>query len=205
MTDILFPCEHCAKNVAIGDESLGKAFRCPDCGNTIQAPEPAIVFTCASCGCSLSAPDELRGKALLCPNCGEETEIPQNTTIPCPDCGVQLELSDEDHAALEGQAVDCPECGAGVTIPRRPKLEAPAGAAPEQGLPSGFAHKTLRIDKIVESIPQAGSLQKGVCPYCSSRVEKRTDHSYACQRCGRLIKTVPLAMRAARDSRRHRR
>ena len=197
MTDILFQCTECDKHVAVADVFIGKRFQCPDCRARIESPEPSIVFPCPACHSRLAAPDPLRGEAYLCPNCGEEIDIPENTTVACPACGVNMELDDDYYAELEGKTINCPECEVPVGIPARPRKPAPLAAGSR--LPSGFGHKTIRLDELIEGIPQAESLKDGICPYCANKIHQMGNQQFVCRTCGRLIKTVRPAVRRAAE------
>jgi DNA-directed RNA polymerase subunit RPC12/RpoP len=195
VTDILFQCPECEKHVAVGDAFIGTRFLCPDCSARLEAPEPRIVFSCPACHSRMAAPDPLRGEAYLCPNCGEEIDIPENTTVTCQGCGVNMELDDEYYAELEGKAIDCPECETAVAIPTRPR--APVSSTSASKLPSGFGHKTIRLDELIEGIPQAKPLEEGRCPYCANKIHQMSNQQFVCRTCGRLIKTVRPAIRRA--------
>ena len=54
-------------------------------------------------------------------------------------------------------------------------------------LPSDFGSETVRIDEIVDSLPQEVQLRRGRCPYCKRPIWRMGTNSFACNNCGRLI------------------
>jgi transcription initiation factor IIE alpha subunit len=189
--DILFTCEACGKHCCVGDRAVGKQFPCPDCGKSVQAPEPALVFPCPHCKTSFSAPDALGGSGFLCPACEEHFDIPVTSILVCTACGVNMELDEAFYAELERRRLECPECGESLPVLPRPRIKK-AGRAH----PPGFGHKTLRLDTILESIPQADQLREGICPFCGHVVEQYNDKSYTCSHCSRQITmTAPTIKR----------
>lgn len=181
--DILFQCGSCGKHCCVGEKAVGKQFPCPDCGEAVTAPEPVLVFPCPSCGTTCSCLESLGGTGFRCPSCEEKIPIPLASVLVCSACGVNMELENEFYAELEGRKLECPECGQSLPVPPRPRVK----KATANGHPPGFGHKTLRLDTILESIPQANQLRDGHCPFCGHTVEQYNDKSYTCSHCSRQI------------------
>jgi len=191
--DVLFECANCGKHCCVGEQAVGKQFPCPDCGEAVRAPEPVLVFPCPSCGTICSTTEALGGTGFLCPACEEEMQIPVSSILVCASCGINMELDDDFYSELEGRKLECPECGESLAVPARPSLQEKADAAPH---PPGFGHKTLRLDTMLESIPQADQLRDGHCPFCGHPVEQYNAKSYTCSHCSRQITmTAPTVKR----------
>jgi len=108
---------------------------------------------------------------------------------------VNIELDDGLFDELQGEMVDCPECGNRVPVPAKPVAKPGAAKGPEQKLPKGFKNKTVRLDEIIDSIPQAQHVREGHCPYCGKETEQRDDAHYVCRTCGRMIHIVKSKVR----------
>jgi DNA-directed RNA polymerase subunit RPC12/RpoP len=190
--DILFECSNCGKHCCVGANAVGKKFPCPDCGKIVLAPEPALVFPCPACGTVCSSPEALAGTSFLCPACDEKMSIPETSVLVCAACGVNMELDTDFYDELDGRKLECPDCGESLPVPARPRVKR-AHPGPH---PPGFGHKTLRLDTILESIPQADQLRDGNCPFCGHAVEEYGTKSYTCSHCSRQITmTAPTIKR----------
>jgi len=199
MIDILFQCSACGKHMCVTGKLVGKHFRCPECEAKVQAPDSTFVFHCAHCFTEFAAANDLKSTNCLCPNCEEVIAIPACTTLRCGECSVLIEIDDDDYLEFEGKSVLCPECGEDIVVPAKPhesELTVPRGSI--RNMPPGFGNKTLRLDEIIDNIPQADQLKKGRCPYCGRPIWKMDAKSFACRNCGRLIQAVtPLVSRSA--------
>ncbi len=103
-----------------------------------------------------------------------------------------MELDTEFYAELEGRKLECPECSESMSVPARPRVQ----KASDNSHPPGFGNKTLRLDTILESIPQANQLREGNCPFCGHAVEQYGAKSYTCSHCSRQITmTTPTIKR----------
>lgn len=195
MADVLFQCSKCSKHMCADESRIGRKFHCPDCANLVTVPPPAIVFSCAACLDHFAAADDLRGTDFLCPGCHAVMHIPECTVIVCPQCAVNIELDDELFQELQGGMAECPECGNTVPVP--PKTIAGHGSTggPDKNLPKGFGSKTVRLDEIIDSIPQAQHVKEGHCPYCGKETEQRDETTYICRQCGRMIHIVKSKVR----------
>jgi DNA-directed RNA polymerase subunit RPC12/RpoP len=139
-----------------------------------------------------STPEALAGTGFLCPACEKNMQIPLSSVLVCPACGVNMELENDFYTELEGRKLECPECGNRFPVPARPRVQKPGA----NGHPPGFGHKTLRLDTILESIPQADQLRGGHCPFCGHPVEQYNSRSYTCSNCLRQITmTAPTIKR----------
>ena len=211
MSDILFRCEHCLQGLAIEDGYSGANLGCPYCTSIVTVPSTCTWFACASCGCELSAGHDTAGDVFGCPNCGIRLSVPENLTIRCKSCSIYLELNNEFRAEFGGQVVECPECGGEVSVPEAEKKAtagselSKAGASIQQaspGEPSGeLMQKTMKLDEILENIPQSRSIEKGNCPYCAQPLRSLQDNAYLCKRCNKVIRTVKQGARAAKSGR----
>ena len=77
MSNVLFKCDSCSKNLSVNDTAVGRTFSCPACNNQVVVPEPEIIFNCPSCNVELSAPNSLMGKNFNCPSCENEFGVPR--------------------------------------------------------------------------------------------------------------------------------
>jgi predicted RNA-binding Zn-ribbon protein involved in translation (DUF1610 family) len=189
--DILFACGACGKHCCVGEKAVGRQFPCPQCGGNVTAPEPSLVFPCPECGAVCATTRSMSSAEFLCPACEDPMEIPDTSILSCTGCGVNMELEDAFYSELEGTAIECPECGETLMVPLRPRIrKAAAGAHPP-----GFGHKTLRLDTILEGIPQANQLRNGHCPFCGHAVEQYSEKSYTCSHCSRKITMTAPAIR----------
>jgi DNA-directed RNA polymerase subunit RPC12/RpoP len=190
MSDLVFKCSVCSKNLAVNVSLLGRRFICPECRTKIHAPTPALVFPCPACGCELAAPEKLAMQDFECPNCEQKIVIPEVCVVSCPSCNVNVELEMEYFAELAGSEMDCPECGGKVAIEPLPGtiLEVGEPESDDTLLPKGFGHKTMKLDNLITGIPQAQRLDIGICPYCSSKVHALHGNSYVCKSCGRIMR-----------------
>lgn len=75
MTDIYFKCE-CGKRLAVDESGMGRIVHCPDCGNELLIPTPAIKWICPQCGTPLLAPEEMGGESVQCVACKANVSVP---------------------------------------------------------------------------------------------------------------------------------
>ena len=191
MVEILFQCAECSTHMCVTGTLAGRHFRCPECENKVQAPNTTFVFHCPKCLTEFSSANDMKNTSCRCPNCEEVILIPQCTTLRCRECAVLIEIDDENYLEFEGKSVLCPECGADIEVPARPHESELADQNGSGGnMPPGFGNKTLRLDEIIDNIPQAEQLKKGRCPYCGRPIWKMDEKSFACRNCGRLIQPV---------------
>ncbi len=195
MADVLFQCGKCSKHMCVNASRIGKRFHCPDCASLVVVPPPAIVFPCPGCREPFAVADDLRETDFLCPSCEAVMHIPARTVVACPHCSVNIELDEDLFGELQGQAIDCPECGNTVAVPAMPAAAPGTAAAAARKLPDGFKNKTVRLDEIIDSIPQAQHVREGHCPYCGNETEQRDNASYVCRKCGRMIHIVKSKVR----------
>ena len=80
MSDLLFRCSNCDKDLAVSMASMGKKFSCPRCKIKVTAPECKMVLPCdcPACGSGLFAVKELAGESLQCPNCAAQVLVPSS-------------------------------------------------------------------------------------------------------------------------------
>ena len=119
MSDILFKCQNCQKNLSVDVSGAGNNYNCPDCQNTVTAPSPAYSFQCINCNESYVSSEEYRGQEFLCPNCSLPVTAPRtggNAWISCPSCksNIEIEGTAQDWS---GQTVECPDCHKIITMP----------------------------------------------------------------------------------------
>lgn len=190
MSDLLFKCSVCSKNLAVNVTLLGRRFICPECQTKIHAPKPTVVFKCPECGCDLAAPEKLVMQDFECPNCEQKIVVPDLSMLSCTSCGVEIELERDYYTELGGTDLECPECGEQIAVPPLPQSsrEVSGRDSEDTVLPKGFGHKTMKLDNLIKGIPQAERLNVGACPYCSSKVHVLHGSSYVCKSCGRIMR-----------------
>src|SRR5260221_150451 len=97
MDRISFSCPGCAAKLGVDSALRGRTITCPKCKNKAPVPafevveEPApsppppppppapvelLRFPCSKCGAKLRVSPELTGRAVPCPKCGENTLVP---------------------------------------------------------------------------------------------------------------------------------
>jgi predicted RNA-binding Zn-ribbon protein involved in translation (DUF1610 family) len=87
--EIHFDCSTCGQSVAVGVETAGQEFRCPECGEQLVVPGSAadgaaapqrvgdeIVFSCTTCGQPIAVDVSGAGQEVRCPECGEHLTVP---------------------------------------------------------------------------------------------------------------------------------
>jgi DNA-directed RNA polymerase subunit RPC12/RpoP len=117
--------------------------------------------------------------------------------LRCSTCRTNLEIDDDLYGDLAGKSVACPQCNADISIPPLETESASRKTAPSAapkgattGLPDGFARKTMKLDEMLENIPQAKALEEGKCPYCGTALNKMHDRAFLCKNCGRVIRMI---------------
>ncbi len=90
------------------ETAVGKTVQCPDCGQSVVVPSPAIQWNCQTCGHEMAAPEELEGQKVQCTECLNHVTVPvimralkHRDSPKCPDCG----------ADISSDAVICVNCG----------------------------------------------------------------------------------------------
>ena len=86
-------------------------------------------FKCPQCGQMVEADESARGQVAACPHCGKGIIVPRNgiqskstitTSVTCPVCGTKYEVDKKDV----GQSIVCETCGKSFAIrPRTAKLD----------------------------------------------------------------------------------
>jgi DNA-directed RNA polymerase subunit RPC12/RpoP len=128
MSDILFTCPKCSKNLAMDDIGAGKTIKCPDCQALIIAPNPTIFFSCASCACDLSAPAELNGQVRDCPNCRKEVLVTAKKSVcplVCPHCLTDLQIDKDALDDLNETTIQCIKCNAVISLSENESIDIP--------------------------------------------------------------------------------
>jgi len=189
--DLLFKCSICGKSLAVDVSLLGRRFICPECQNKIHAPPANIIFRCPECYCELCAPGKLAMQDFECPNCTSAITIPELSTVRCNNCGLVAEIEPDYFRDVAGQEIECPECHESIPVPELPRPSRQNREDREEiALPRGFGRKTMKLDDLISSIPQAQRLDVGVCPYCGQKVHVLGGNSYVCKSCGRIMRMV---------------
>ena len=128
MSEVIFKCPSCSKNLCAGDTLIGRSFNCPTCQNKVTLPEPDFSFNCPSCNNELSSQKSMVGETFDCPSCEQGFTIPSSgrlftqllkqktISITCPSCSVELELENSYYKEMEGKTIDCPECNKAIPI-----------------------------------------------------------------------------------------
>jgi DNA-directed RNA polymerase subunit RPC12/RpoP len=80
MSEIIFRCPECSKNLSIDEAGEGVAVPCADCGKPVTVPPPVLAFRCPSCRKSLLASEEVKGGPFQCPECKVEVLVPRDET-----------------------------------------------------------------------------------------------------------------------------
>ncbi len=122
MSEVIFKCPSCSKNLCAGDARIDDSFNCPTCQNKVTLPEPDFIFNCPSCNSEFSSQKSMVGETFDCPSCEHGFTIPSSgklfirplkqktISITCPSCSVELELENSYYKEMEGKTIDCPEC-----------------------------------------------------------------------------------------------
>ena len=128
MTDVLFKCWKCSKNLAVSTKRIGKTYPCPQCEQPLMIPDSTIFYSCPVCNWSLCSPSKHAGETLTCPNCDTSLIAPENTsedsdedqaiTIRCINCHQGMAFDIDHYHELIGKTVDCPTCSRKINIPQ---------------------------------------------------------------------------------------
>src|SRR3989339_435215 len=128
MSEVIFKCPTCSKNLCAGDTAIGRVFDCPTCHYKVTLPEPDFTFNCTSCSAELSSLKNMVGETFDCPSCEQGFTIPSNgrqfipplkqkaISITCPSCSVELELEINYYKEMEGKIIDCPQCNKAIPL-----------------------------------------------------------------------------------------
>ncbi|MCK5528564.1 MAG: hypothetical protein KAI74_02675 [Kiritimatiellae bacterium] len=187
MSDLLFKCSECKRNLAVNTSLLGRRFVCPQCQEKIQAPDPEIIFSCPECGSKLCSALTLASKTFECPKCEKNITIPKSSIVTCQACDEQIKLSADDYATLAGKNIECPKCTKTVNVPCMPGMDKKERKK-KSGLPAGFGNKTMRLDDLISISEPIKKLNAKKCPYCESDVNILQDNSYICTKCERIMR-----------------
>lgn len=100
MANIYFKCS-CGKVLAVDETAVGRTVQCPDCGQSVVIPSPAIQWNCQTCDHEMAAPGELEGQKVQCAECQDYVTVPvimsalKHRDLPkCPGCGADIKLDD---------------------------------------------------------------------------------------------------------------
>jgi DNA-directed RNA polymerase subunit RPC12/RpoP len=93
MSEILFRCPECSKNLSIDEAGEGEAVPCADCGKPVRVPTPVLAFRCPSCRKSLLASEDVRGGPFQCPECKAEVLVPRDETSRVVDWKMDADAS----------------------------------------------------------------------------------------------------------------
>ena len=177
-------CGACKVHLEIDDgdyaQFSGTDVECPQC--TLPVPVPVLP--------TLAPPPA--------PPAPEESEVPpgDQVLIVCGSCETQIEMTSAVHAVKAGKLIRCPNCKGFFRVPETAQVKmdepAPRAAQPPKAVDKGGGEfgKTMRMDSILENIPQAQALHEGRCLYCNRPVRQLDDHTVVCDHCQRVIRTV---------------
>jgi len=213
------PCPSCASQFFAPDTLHGQIFGCPNCNVQFVVPQSATV-RCPGCGVHLEMDDdyfrELGGSAVQCPQCNSHVPVPvlprppgipaqdvvedfeeepESVIFKCRACQSEIEMKGETFDRMTGRLIRCPKCRRYVRVPAtRPR---PAAPVPRQTAPPKMMDddensmgRTMRLDNMLDFIPQAHSLEEGLCPYCRMPLQRLQDRSFMCKFCQRVIRSV---------------
>ncbi|MDD5519483.1 MAG: hypothetical protein PHI84_01555 [Kiritimatiellae bacterium] len=98
MSDLLFKCPSCSKNLYVDVTDIGSTLSCPTCNIKVTIPEPDFGFACPQCNAELCAPSSMSSVEFNCPSCKTTFVIPAVKKTPaskpksfkCPSCGAVI-------------------------------------------------------------------------------------------------------------------
>ena len=198
MSDLLFICPKCSKNLVIDEHGAGASIKCPDCQTVVVVPKPTIFFKCPGCKCDLSAPHELNAKVRGCPICQKELIISASKAakhrLSCPNCTTDLLLDIDNLAILtNGATINCINCNESIEITSenghieiRNTTRISAGTGKlrlKEQEPSGTREKSKCL-KITHGI--AAEARGKYCPACQTRLSV---DAVICITCGMDLRT----------------
>ena len=193
------------------------------CESLFEVPTNHTV-RCDGCGVYLEIEEEyykeLQGQVVECPSCEREVGVPSlpkpayedqpepevavMVKLKCHGCMGVIELTPEKFERMKGRLVRCPKCRRLVRVPMKPPTrkrefdQPPTRKAKTQKMVDAeskpFA-KTMRLDDIIDGSTQARTLEEGVCLYCNSPLKQMDDHTFVCESCWRVIRTVKRKFR----------
>lgn len=152
MSDVLFKCPACTKNVCVPAAAIGLTMPCPDCGNILVTPEPKLFFRCGECSCELSAPGYLAGEFFQCPDCEGGFQIPSGE--PAPEV-----TEDETQDDIEPPPADRNRTGPSGAV-----MAGIAGGLISALLVFALVKSFRPSDQVAVQVPQAPELQARATP-----------------------------------------
>ena len=127
MTDVLFKCWKCSKNLAVSTRRIGQTYPCPSCEQPLMVPDSTIFYNCHSCNWGLCSPANHQGERLSCPNCATILVVPADNSaemnsrdsvkIRCIRCHQGMVFDMDHYQELVGRTVDCLTCSRKIPIP----------------------------------------------------------------------------------------
>ncbi len=212
--EFVFPCPACGCILFASKALRGEIYGCPDCEAPFEVPS-LTTLRCAGCGVHLEVDDEwyadLAGSTVECPECGRRVDapalprpvfrppapsLPDTVVFRCRVCANDVRLQPQEAASRAGRLIRCPRCHGFILIPKE-KGGMDERAVPRQTRaprimnekPADFA-RTMRMDEILETIPQAHLLDAGTCLYCSRPLRQLDERTYVCKNCWRIVRKV---------------
>jgi phage FluMu protein Com len=211
----VFPCPLCGNHL-FGDPNLpGQIYGCPDCDHMFTVPQMNTI-RCPKCGVHLEMEDEdyagVAGFEVDCPQCAAVVSVPlipssmveeeapppdpELIDVPCPGCDAGIRLTPEVYKRDVGKLIRCPKCKRFLRVPARltePKAASqPRAAEPPAPMDSANLDikATMRMDSLLESIPQGRRVQEGHCLYCDLPTRQLDAHTFVCENCRRVFRTL---------------
>jgi len=76
MADVVFTCSGCSHYLVADSAKVGQVIECPDCGQSVLAPNPEIFFNCPRCMSIFCATSALAGLTVECAKCRTPLMVP---------------------------------------------------------------------------------------------------------------------------------
>jgi DNA-directed RNA polymerase subunit M/transcription elongation factor TFIIS len=190
MSDLMFSCPECANALVVDRAGAGSVLDCPDCGASIQVPQPVKEFACSRCSAPLCAPRELLGKTSNCPACSAEIVVPWGgyRSILCPVCNRDLHVDRDRIKGRAGAVVRCIACHVDVHIDpatQRTRLARPS----DHPMQEPISAPPAAAPAVARRIPRAAEPVRRKCVYCGQPLDVDT---VVCVGCGTDQKTGKL-------------
>ena len=119
--------------------------------------------------------------------------------LTCKSCGTDIKMKQETFERQMGRLVRCPSCRTFIKVARPVEHEEgqEAVSGSEEELPAGDTAggsralaRTMRLDTLLDYLPQTKSVQESKCPYCTSPLRHLSERAFICDKCQRVIRTI---------------
>ena len=125
----------------------------------------------------------------------EEQSPDGEITLTCKSCRTDIKMKPENFERQKNRLIRCPSCKSFIKVTRPAPVEEvpPNSSDNEEEAPSGGGRdlaRTMRLDTLLDYLPQTKSVQESKCAYCASQLRHLGEKAFICDKCQRVIRTV---------------